>query len=113
MSDGLTRDFPKYTYVNRPVSKYVFEMLDLQVGQQTRLIAAKRMCGWVYEDKVMCTARAWKQRRAFGFCQKFQILLIRLSIALLSRMAFLIVIVLILLELVNIMLPFLKSIVLW
>ena len=75
MSDGLTRDFPKYTYVNRPVSKYVFEMLDLQVGQQTRLIAAKRMCGWVYEDKVMCTARAWKQRRAFGFCQKFQILL--------------------------------------
>ena len=75
MSDGLTRDFAKYTYVNRHVSKYVFEMLDLQVGEQTRLIAAKRMCGWVYEDKVMCTARAWKQRRAFGFCQKFQILL--------------------------------------
>jgi len=72
MSDGLTRDFPKYTYVNRPVSKYVFEMLDLQVGQQTRLIAAKKTCGWVYEDKVMCTAHAWKQRHAFGFVKNFR-----------------------------------------
>ena len=83
------------------------------------MIAAKRTCGWVSEDKVVCTAHAWKQRRAFGFVKNFRfcydsgILLIRLSIALLSGMAFLIVIVLILLELVKIMLPFLKSIVLW
>jgi hypothetical protein len=69
MSDGLTCDFAKYTYV---MSKYVFEMLDHQVGQQTRLIAAKRTCGWVSEDKVMCTAHAWKHRHAFGFVKKFK-----------------------------------------
>ena len=32
MSDVVTRDISKFIYADRPVSKYVFEMFDLEVG---------------------------------------------------------------------------------
>jgi len=46
MSDVPTRDFSKFTYVDRPLWKYVLEMLDLEIGPQSRLIAAPRV-GWI------------------------------------------------------------------
>lgn len=36
------------------------------------MIAAKRTCGWVSEDKAMSTAHAWKQCRAFGYVKNFR-----------------------------------------
>lgn len=72
MSSGLTRDLSKFTLEDIPVSKHVIEMLDLEVGQQTRLIAARKYLRWKCVDQVMCTARAWKERRYVGFVRNFK-----------------------------------------
>ena len=64
MSDVVTRDISKFIYADRSVSKYLFEMFDLEVGPQSRLIAAPRVGGFsgvTSHDKVTSVARACKQ----------------------------------------------------
>jgi len=64
MSDVVTRDISKFIYADRPVSKYVFEVFDLEVGPQSRLIVVLRVGGFsvvTSQDKVTSVARACKQ----------------------------------------------------
>lgn len=70
MSNGHTHDLSKYTFMDRPMWKYVMEMLGLEVGPQNSLIAIRRLGPWVAEDKVMVAARACKQHHAY-FVLKF------------------------------------------
>ena len=75
MSDVPTRDFSKFTYVDRPVSKYVFEVLDLEIGEQTRFIACPRvggLSGVSSQDKVMSVARACKELIPHNFVKKLK-----------------------------------------
>jgi len=46
MSDVVTWDISKFIYADRPVSKYVFKMFDLEVGPQSRLIVVPRVGGF-------------------------------------------------------------------
>ena len=64
MSDVVTRDISKFIYVDRPVSKYVFVVFDLEVGPQSHLIVVPRVgafSGVTSQDKVASVARACKQ----------------------------------------------------
>ena len=57
------------------MSKYVFEMLDLEVGPQGRLLAAPRVGGFSglsYQDKVMSVARACKELIPHNFVKKLK-----------------------------------------
>ncbi|XP_066349178.1 uncharacterized protein [Miscanthus floridulus] len=64
MSDVVTRDISKFVYANRPMSKYVFEVFDLEVDPQSRLIVVPRVSAFsavTSQDKVTSVARAYKQ----------------------------------------------------
>ena len=75
ISNVPTRDFSKFTNVDRPVSKYVFEVLDLEIGEQTRFIACPRvggLSGVSSQDKVMSVARACKELIPHNFVKKLK-----------------------------------------
>jgi len=64
MSDVVTRDISKFIYADRLVSKYVFEVFDLEVGPQSHLIVVPRVGGFsgvISQDKMTSVARACKQ----------------------------------------------------
>ena len=64
MSDVVTRDISKFVYADRPVSKYVFKVFDLEVGPQSGLIAVPTVGGFsavTSQDKVTSVACACKQ----------------------------------------------------
>lgn len=70
-----TWDFSKFTYVDRPVSKYAFEIFDLEIGEQSRLIACPRvggLSGVSAQDKVMSVARACKELIDHNFVNKLK-----------------------------------------
>jgi hypothetical protein len=67
-----TRDLSKHIFVDRPVSKYVIEFLELEAGDQDCLIALKRPGGWKCEDSVMIAARALKHIAGRYYVRKFK-----------------------------------------
>lgn len=54
-----TRDLSRYIFADRPMSRYVMEFRQLDVGEQERLIAIRRSDGWK-ENFVMIAAHAMK-----------------------------------------------------
>lgn len=68
----VIRDAANFTYVNRLVSKVVFEVLGLEIGPQSRLFAVEASGGFRSAEKVLCAARAWKESSLNGFVSKFK-----------------------------------------
>jgi len=54
------------------VSYYVIEFLELQVGEQDHLMAARNMMKWKCEDKAIMVARAAKQIGSKAFVKNFK-----------------------------------------
>lgn len=67
-----TRDSSLYILESKAVSGYVMEFLELEVGEQKRLIAIKRGCSWKSEDPVMVAALGVKHSCGLFFMKKFK-----------------------------------------